>query len=91
MHSASARFNSVTLYAGLILAVICAVNYAHARYTYNPQPEIQFEITETSNFIPTNKWEVATFRYNMHASTFNIKEDLSSLYTWNLKQLFVYI
>lgn len=42
MHSASSRFNSITLYAGLLLAILCAINYAHGRYIYNPQPDIKF-------------------------------------------------
>ena len=70
MHSASSRFNSITLYAGLVMAMMCMVNYFHGRLIYNPEPEIQFEITQLPNFIKTNNWEQASFRYNMFASNF---------------------
>ena len=56
MHSASSRFNSITLYAGLVMAMMCMVNYFHGRLIYNPEPEIQFEITQLPNFIKTNNW-----------------------------------
>jgi len=42
MHSASSRFNSITLYAGLIMAIMCALNYAHGRYLYTPNVDVKF-------------------------------------------------
>lgn len=56
MHSASSRFNSITLYAGLIMAIMCMLNYFHGRMIYNPQPDIKFEITQLPNFMRTNNW-----------------------------------
>lgn len=42
MHSASSRFNSITLYAGLVMAIMCAINYVHGRYLYNPNVDVKF-------------------------------------------------
>ena len=74
MHSASSRFNSITLYAGLIMAVMCLVNYFHGRLIYNPKPDIKFEITALPSFIPTVNWDQVSFRYNMHAGIFEAYE-----------------
>ena len=70
MHSASSRFNSITLYGGLIMAMMCMVNYFHGRLIYKPEAEVVFEITQLPNFIRTNNWEQASFRYNMFASKY---------------------
>lgn len=56
MHSASSRFNSTIMYAGLLMAIMCAINFSHGRLIYDPQPEIKFEITQLPNFIKTNNW-----------------------------------
>jgi len=42
MHSASSRLNAITLYAGVIMAIMCAINYTHGRLIYDPQPEVKF-------------------------------------------------
>ena len=91
MHSASSRFNSITLCAGLLMAALCAINYFQGRLMCNPTAEVNFEIVSLPQFIATNGGQVASFRYNMNASNSKIIEDLSSLYQWNLKQLFAYI
>lgn len=36
-------------------------------------------------------WDQLSFRYNMEAGKECFSVDLTSLYTWNLKQLFLYI
>ena len=50
------------------MAMMCMVNYFHGRLIYKPEAEIVFEITQLPNFIRTNNWEQASFRYNMFAS-----------------------
>lgn len=74
MHSASSRFNSITLFAGLVMAIMCTVNFFHGRLIYDPKPDIKFEITQLPNFIKTQQWEQAAFRYNMFASKFLINK-----------------
>ena len=88
MHSASSRFNSITLYAGLLMAAMCMVNFLHGRWMYNPQADVQFEITQLPSFIRTNNWDQASFRYNMHASTIFIIQ-ICHLFTLGISSNFL--
>ena len=54
MHSASSRFNSITLCAGLLMAALCAINYFQGRLMCNPTAEVNFEIVSLPQFIATN-------------------------------------
>ena len=90
MHSASSRFNSITLYAGLIMAMMCMINYMHGRIIYTPEAEVRFEITQLPNFIKTNNWEQASFRYNMFASKFNLIQ-ISALFTHGTSNSYLFM
>jgi len=70
MHSASSRFNGITLFTGLVLALMCAVNYFHGVYLYNPQVDVSFEINSCTNFVKTYNWDQASFKYSMLVGTF---------------------
>lgn len=84
MHSASSRFNGITLYTTMVLAAMCLLNFAHGYLLYSPSAQVALEVKAVTNFIDTKLWEQASFKYSLHA-------DLSALYTWNLKQLYVFL
>ena len=67
MHSASSRFNGITLYTAMILAAMCFVNFIHGRYIYEPKVDVNFEIKSLVNFVSTPQWEQASFKYNLNA------------------------
>lgn len=71
MHSASTRFNSITLFSFTVLAVICVLNFFQGYLTFNSQHALKsFEITQLTNFISTNKWDQASFKYSLDAGTY---------------------
>ena len=67
MHSASSRFNGITLYTAMVLAAMCFVNFIHGRYIYEPKVDVNFEIKSLVNFVSTPQWEQASFKYNLNA------------------------
>jgi hypothetical protein len=92
MHSASSRFNGITLYTAMVLGFMCLLNFAHGYLIYNPTLDhVHFQINAITNFIDTRPWEQASFKYTLNAGKTSINVDLSPLYTWNLKQLYVYL
>lgn len=70
MHSASSRFNGITLFTGMVLGVMCAINFFHGYYIYTPEAAVSFEISGLTNFIKTSNWDQASFKYSMTAGTF---------------------
>ena len=70
MHSASSRFNSVTLFTASVLAVMSMVNFAHGYYIFNPKVDVVLQIKEPTNFVDTRFWDQAAFRYNLYAGKF---------------------
>ena len=43
------------------------------------------------SFRQLKDWDALSFKYNLEAGKLIVKSDLSSLYNWNLKQLFFYM
>jgi hypothetical protein len=41
MHSASARFNTITLFTASVLAIMALVNFAHGYYIFNPKVDVK--------------------------------------------------
>jgi len=67
MHSASSRFNGITLYTAMVLAIMCAVNFFHGYYIYEPKVDVNFEIKSLVNFVGTPQWDQASFKYSLNA------------------------
>ena len=67
MHSASSRFNGITLYTAMVLAAMSLVNFIHGYYIYEPNVDVNFEIKSLVNFVSTPQWEQASFKYNLNA------------------------
>jgi hypothetical protein len=42
MHSASTRFNGITLFTGTVLGVMCLVNFFQAYFTFYPNAQVGF-------------------------------------------------
>lgn len=93
MQSSTSRLNSIIMFGATVLLAMSIVNHIHGRYfIYDPKPDITFNNIEVTQFRNTTLWEQLSFKYSLKASNASlILLDLSSLYTWNLKQLFVYI
>ena len=86
MHSLSSRFNTVFLFTATVLGAMCALNALSGWLLFRPQAPIKFQVKHFEYFDqnPRFRWDEATFR-------FDIEANLSSLYTWNLKQLYFYL
>jgi len=79
------RANAILCYALVVLAVLTALNVATS-YLFTPNPKVDFAITSIQLFQrhPTSQNDILSL-------TFDLKADLTSLFHWNTKQLFVYI
>jgi dolichyl-phosphate-mannose--protein O-mannosyl transferase len=67
MHSASARFNNITLFTAVVLAVMSLINFTHGYLIYTPNVDVHFNINNLSNFMNTKPWEQAAFKYSLQA------------------------
>ncbi|KAL8545611.1 hypothetical protein ACS0TY_005659 [Phlomoides rotata] len=84
MHSFGHRANASFTFALTILAVLCA--FASLSDNFNPQsPEAQVQVLKINWFQkkPVGDDEVSL--------TLNISANLQSLFTWNTKQVFVFL
>lgn len=84
MHSFGFRFNAVVTFAVTLLAVICAM--ASISDNFNaPSPSADVKVLNINWFQkqPNGNEEVSL--------TLNISADLQSLFTWNTKQVFVFV
>ncbi|XP_019418039.1 PREDICTED: signal peptidase complex subunit 3B-like [Lupinus angustifolius] len=84
MHSFLYRANALLTFAITILGVVCAI----ASFTdnfHNPTPHAQVKVLNINWFQkqPNGNDEVSL--------TLNISADLQSLFTWNTKQVFVFL
>ena len=69
MHSASSRFNTISLFTAMVLAVACVVNFFHGYHLYQPKAEVEMGIDSIINFIKTPHWDQVSFKYSLDAST----------------------
>lgn len=69
MHSASSRFNGITLYTTMVLAAMCLINFTHGYLIYTPRAQVALEVKAVTNFIDTKLWEQASFKYSLNAGT----------------------
>jgi signal peptidase complex subunit 3 len=85
MHSLLMRANAIFCYALVVLAALVGCNIATS-YCISTNPQVDFAVTSLQIFQrhPTSQ--------NDHLSlTFDLTADLTSLFHWNTKQLFVYV
>ncbi|GLT90351.1 hypothetical protein SLE2022_082880 [Rubroshorea leprosula] len=84
MHSFGYRFNALLTFAVTILALMCAIaSLSDNLNTPSPSAEIQ---------IVNINWFQKQRQGNDEVSlTMNISADLQSLFTWNTKQVFVFV
>ena len=73
MHSASTRFNGITLFTFSVLAVMCLINFTEGYFLFNPRAEVEFKIDTIPNFINTTRWDQASLKYSMQAGTYCIQ------------------
>ncbi|KAK7258837.1 hypothetical protein RIF29_24425 [Crotalaria pallida] len=84
MHSFGYRANAVLTFAVTILALMCAIASFSDNFN-NPTPVAQVQVLNINWFQkqPHGNDEVSM--------TLNISADLQSLFTWNTKQVFVFL
>ncbi|URD98598.1 Signal peptidase complex subunit [Musa troglodytarum] len=84
MHSFSYRANAVVTFAVTILAVMCGMASLSDNFN-SPSPTADVKVLNINWFQkqPNGNDEVSL--------TLNISADLSSLFTWNTKQVFVFV
>eukprot|EP00252_Welwitschia_mirabilis_P008890 TRINITY_DN2113_c0_g1_i1.p1 TRINITY_DN2113_c0_g1~~TRINITY_DN2113_c0_g1_i1.p1 ORF type:complete len:168 (-),score=12.47 TRINITY_DN2113_c0_g1_i1:99-602(-) len=84
MHSFAYRINGLVTFAITILAALCvASTISDVFHEPNPQADVQ---------ILNINWFRRQANGNDEASlTFNISADLRSLFTWNTKQVFIFV
>ncbi|XP_072969279.1 signal peptidase complex subunit 3B-like [Typha angustifolia] len=84
MHSFGYRANAVVTFAATILAAICAIASLSDNFNV-PSPTADIKVLKIN-------WFHKQAHGNDEVSlTFNISADLSSLFTWNTKQVFVFL
>ena len=69
MHSASTRFNGITLFTFSVLGVLCLMNFAQGYFEFRPNAEVELQIESITNFVRQPKWDQASFKYSLRAST----------------------
>ncbi|XP_022965984.1 signal peptidase complex subunit 3B-like [Cucurbita maxima] len=84
MHSFGYRANALVTFAATILAIICALA-SFSDTLKSPSPMAQVQVLSINWFQnqPNGNDEVSM--------TLNISADLQSLFTWNTKQVFVFL
>ncbi|KAJ6745665.1 SIGNAL PEPTIDASE COMPLEX SUBUNIT 3A [Salix koriyanagi] len=84
MHSFGYRANAVLTFALTILALMCAIASFSDNFNF-PSPSAEIQIVGFNGFKkkPHGNDEVSL--------TMNITADLQSLFTWNTKQLFIFV
>ncbi|KAJ0791434.1 putative signal peptidase I [Helianthus annuus] len=84
MHSFGYRANALLTFAITILAVMCAIASLSDNFT-SPHPSSKVQVLNINWFRnkPDGDDEVSM--------TMNISADLQSLFTWNTKQVFVFL
>jgi signal peptidase complex subunit 3 len=85
MHSLLMRANAIFCYALVVLAVLVGCNIGTS-YFIPTNPEVHFAVTSLQVF-----QRHPTLQNDVLSLTFDLKADLSSLFHWNTKQLFVYV
>lgn len=79
------RANAIFCYALVVLAVLVGCNIGTS-YFIPTNPEVHFAVTSLQVF-----QRHPTLQNDVLSLTFDLKADLSSLFHWNTKQLFVYV
>lgn len=70
MQSATSRLNNIIMFGATVLLAMSIINHIHGRFfIYDPQPDIEFNITEVTQFRNTTLWEQLSFKYDLKAST----------------------
>ncbi|KAL8171340.1 hypothetical protein V2J09_023144 [Rumex salicifolius] len=84
MHSFGYRANALLTLAVTILAIMCAVASFSDNFNF-PTPSAEMEVLNINRFqkLSNGNDEVSL--------TLNISADLQSLFTWNTKQVFVFV
>ncbi|KAG6740525.1 hypothetical protein D5086_031818 [Populus alba] len=84
MHSFGYRANALLTFALTILALMCAIASFSDNFSF-PYPSAQIQIVKFN-------WFQKQAHGNDEVSlTMNITADLQSLFTWNTKQLFIFV
>ncbi|XP_061951020.1 signal peptidase complex subunit 3B-like isoform X2 [Populus nigra] len=84
MHSFGYRANALLTFALTILALMCAIASFSDNFNF-PSPSAQIQIVKFN-------WFQKQVHGNDEVSlTMNITADLQSLFTWNTKQLFIFV
>ncbi len=85
MHSVLTRLNAIFCYAIVIVAALVGCNIV-TTYWLPANPQVDFQVTTIQSLLRHH------VNHNDHATiTFDLDADLTSLFNWNTKQLFVFI
>mmetsp|Transcript_20065 Transcript_20065/g.55855 ORF Transcript_20065/g.55855 Transcript_20065/m.55855 type:complete len:181 (+) Transcript_20065:216-758(+) len=87
MHSWMHRGNTLITFFGTVAAILClATTLTDLRHVYNmPDPQVSVSLAEVKRLAPmTGSKEQATLTFSMDA-------DLRSVFSWNTKQLFLFL
>ncbi|KAJ3700781.1 hypothetical protein LUZ61_004486 [Rhynchospora tenuis] len=86
MHSAVQRVNALATIAVILLATICAAaSFLGAFNSNSPSVQAHAEVVRINHFRRQNDWN------DKVEMTLSISMDLESFFTWNTKQVFVFI
>ncbi|KAF9619885.1 hypothetical protein IFM89_009667 [Coptis chinensis] len=84
MHSFGYRANAVLTFAVTILAIICAIASLSDNFN-NPSPTAHVQVLNVNWFQKQPNGD------DVVSLTLNVSADLQSMFTWNTKQVFVFL
>ncbi|GBF90486.1 signal peptidase complex subunit 3B [Raphidocelis subcapitata] len=84
MHSAWSRVNAVLTFFGSALAVLCVLTTL-TDMLHAPDPSVNLRLTEVKRLAPWRN------RYDQAVLSVGLEADLRSCFSWNTKQLFVFV
>lgn len=84
MHSAMSRANAALTFFGSAVAVLCALTTL-TDFAHSGEPRVELRLTGVKRLAPyRNKYDQAVLGVSLDA-------DLSPAFSWNTKQLFVFV
>ncbi|PCH35854.1 signal peptidase subunit [Wolfiporia cocos MD-104 SS10] len=89
MHSLYSRFNNATAFlSSCLMALLAAIALSSFLFTADPKGDIAIGSIQV---LPGNARRYANKRQEFAFVNFNVTADLTSLFNWNTKQLFLYV
>lgn len=82
MFALKTRCNTIMMFSLWTMGIMGGLNFFSAYLLRNPSPKVSFTATNITYLRPRPEYEILQVKFDLSA-------DLTSLYTWNLKQIYL--